>query len=205
MKVEKVVTKFLLNKLISYGLHLGSIKSFWNPKSKVFLTGIRNNFCIFNLNLTYLYLRRSVKLLCQIIFSKKKILFVGSPQGVEKEFFSLCQTYNHYYVDKWEYGLITNFNQLSLSKSKEYPLIEEKPSLLVIFDLSKNSISKEEVFHLDIPILAFPNSHENFEGIDYPIPCNVKTWKGGLFLLNFFHHLFTLNDKKIKLKSQAKN
>lgn len=202
MKKEKTVTKFLINKFVSYGLHLGSIKSFWNPKTKVFLTGVRNNFCIFNLNLTSLYLRRAVKLLCQVIFAKKKILFVGSPQGVEKEFFSLCLKYDHFFVEKWKYGSITNFNQLSSVKTKGLSVINEKPALLVIFDLSKNSIGKEEVFRLDIPIIAFPNTDENFEGIDYPIPCNVKTWKGGLFLLNLFHHLLSLNDKKIQMKSQ---
>ena len=203
MKKEEIVTKFLISKFVSYGLHLGSIKSFWNPKTKVFLTGIRNNFCIFDLNLTFLYMRRAVKVLCQIIFAKKKILFVGSPQGVEKEFFSLCLKYNQYYVDKWRYGLVTNFHKISSTKSKEFPVMEEKPALLVIFDLSKNSIGKDEFFRLDIPIMAFPNSHDNFSGIDYPVPCNIKTWKGGLFLLNFFYHLFSLNDKKIQLKFRA--
>lgn len=196
-KDTKTFNKLLVNKFISYGLHLGSPKSFWVSENKPYLSGIRNNFCIFDTNFTFLYLRRSIKYLLKIIAGRKKILFLGAPSGAEKEFSSLCIKFRHYYVEKWVHGFFTNYQKNLIQKYTSLPIIDVQPALIFIFDLRKNKLALQEAARLEIPVMAFVNSDESPNGIDYPIPANINSWKGGLFVVNFFCHLFTLQSSRL--------
>jgi small subunit ribosomal protein S2 len=197
MKREKEnFNKFVINKFIEYGLHLGDLKTFWHPTNKSYFIGTRNNFCVFDLNLTYLNFRRALKFLTKIVLSGQKILFFGGSKGAEKEFFLLCQKHNHYIVEKWVYGFFTNYQKNLIEKYCHLPKVEEPPALIFIFDLSKNKAALEEGRKQNIPVMAFVSSGESTEGIDYPIPASVNSWKGGLFIFNLFRHLFKISEKQ---------
>jgi len=43
--------------------------------------------------------------------------------------------------------------------------------------------------------MAFINSGDNTSGIDYLIPANVQSVRGGIFSYNFFYYLFSLRQK----------
>lgn len=58
----------------------------------------------------------------------------------------------------------------------------------------------DELKYLDIPLVAFVNSDEDYSLIDYPIPANIKSQKGGLFVYNLFYHLFLIKNTKGKSK-----
>lgn len=184
MKKENV-NKFFLEKFLAYNLHNGSSQMVWDPTTKPYLQGIRHRFCILNLLDTQLYLRQALRFLKKLMSKRKKILFIGSPCGLEKEFSLLCSKKGHYWIENWSYGSFTNSESSSLK-------LEDRPSLLFIFDLSVYQKAKEESLRLDIPIMAFVNSDESLKNVDYPIPANIKSWKGGLFVYNLFFHLFQI-------------
>lgn len=207
--LQKGINRFVLQKFIVYGLHIGSLKSIWNPEFKPFLSGFRDNFCILNPNLTLLYLRCSIKILLKAHLSNKKILFIGAPIGLEKEFSILCSKNKHYFMEKAPYGFFTNY------KNKIYPgfsksiQITQRPDLLFLFNPSLDTMVFTELKALDIPIIGFVSSDDNYSLIDYPIPANIRSQKGGLFVYNLFYHLFSTKElkyykKKNKLEKKTK-
>jgi ribosomal protein S2 len=193
---SKKNNKFLLNKFIQYGLHVGGLQSFWNPKIKAYMSGFRNNFCILDPCLTHRGLRQGLKLLSKVVVSNKKVLFIGSPVGLEKRFLMLCKKHGHYYLDNYTDGFFTNFTNED-KKLLQINLLEERPSLIFFFDISKNEKVKNDVLSLNIPILAFIGSSDDIGGVDYPIPANVNSWKGGLFIYNILYHILSAREKSI--------
>ena len=156
--------------------------------------GFRNNVCILDLDLTHRSLRQGLKFLSMLVLSNKKILFIGSPIGLEKKFSSLCKKTGHYYLDDYADGFFTNFVNEN-NKLLQINSFEDRPSLIFFFDISKNEKAKNDVLSLNIPILAFVNSGDNLSGIDYAIPSNINSWKGGLFVYNILYYIFLLKGK----------
>lgn len=191
-KTEKNIDKFLSNKFIFYGLHLGGLKSFWNPQMKPYVVGFRNNFCILDLSLTHRNFKQAFRYLLKIILSDKKILFVGAPKGLEKEFTSLCQKYGHYYLNVYSDGFFSNYKS---TDSQSFAFFETPPSLIFFFDVSTKERAKKEILNLNIPIMAFVNSEDNLADIDYTIPANINSWRGNLFVYNLFYHIFSFKEK----------
>lgn len=184
MKKKKKVNKFLLNKFMHYGLHIGSAKHLFNPRAKVYLIGFRNNFGILDLRLTHFSMRRVLKLLYKVVIADKKILFVGGPTGLEKNFSTLCEKCGHYYLDDLTDGFFTNFGNANSDM-----LDIERPSLIFFFDTLKYQKVKKYILTLNIPVLAFITTNDNLDGVDYPIPANVHSWKGSVFIYNVFFYL----------------
>lgn len=200
--LQKNLNQFLTQKFLSYGLHLGSLKYNWNPKFKPFLAAFRHKFCLINLDYTLYFLKNAVKFLLKAIIANQKILFVGSPVGVEKEFASLCKRNNHYFLERGLYGFFSDYKKKYYSGKASCSKIVEPPVAVVLFEPLPNYMVVEELKFLDIPIVAFISSDEDSSSIDYPIPANVKSQKGGLFVYNLFYHLFLI--KRIKGKKKEK-
>jgi ribosomal protein S2 len=57
--------------------------------------------------------------------------------------------------------------------------------------LSKNSKIVQDIKRLNIPIMAFIGTNDQIEGIDYIIPANIQSWKGGLFVFNIFYNVLS--------------
>jgi ribosomal protein S2 len=189
----KQLNNFLIQKFLSLGIHLGSKKTLWDPSTKVFLKGFRKNFCIIEPNLTFLYFRRAVIFLRELILSRKKILFLGTPIGLEKEFSQLCLKYNHFIVEKDIQGFFTNYNLIFQHNTKSIPKIKNRPALVFVFSPSENLISLKEILKLNFPIMGFVNSSDKALNLDFPIPGNINSQKGSFFLYNLFLHLFKLS------------
>lgn len=191
-KSDKIINKLLLDKFFFYGIHLGGLKSFWNPMIKPYLIGFRNNFCIFNLCLTQRSIKQGFRYLLKTILSSKKILFIGSPKGLEKDFSQLCKKYGHYYIDIYTDGFFSNFQS---NKAMNKCFSETPPSLIFFFDASVKQKARKELFNLNVPIMAFVNSENDVIGIDYPIPANINSLKGSVFIYNLFYRLFLFQEK----------
>jgi ribosomal protein S2 len=192
MKEKKKVNKFLLNKFMYYGLHVGGLKRFFNPKAQVYLIGFRNNFGILDLSLTHYNIRRIMKFLYKIVTSNKKILFIGSPVGLEKSFSLLCKKCGHYYLDSFTDGFFTNLGNFDFGK--------KRPALVFFFDTLEYQKVKKDVLRLNIPVVSFVNTSDTLNDIDYPVPANIRSWKGGVFVYNLLSYvlLFTSRVKFIK-------
>lgn len=200
MKKKKKVNKFLLNKFMQFGLHIGGVKRFFNPDTKVYLIGFRNNFGILALSSTHRNIRRVLRLLSMVVLSDRKILFIGSPVGFEKSFSSLCKKHGHYYLDQPTDGFFTNFGN-NYSNDSETALFNERPSLVLFFDVLKYTKLKSDILTLNIPILAFVNTGDSLNGLDYLVPANICSWKGSVFIYNMFFYLFSLS-KGLKLRKK---
>ena len=190
----KNINKLLLSKFIQYRLHIGDLRFRCNPKSKPYMLGFRSEFGVVNLNKTYSNFKRALKFLNQLISSDKKILFVGGPLGVEKDFSLLCSKYGHYYVNSYASGLFTNFSKKDLDIVSVFSF-ENRPSLVFFFDLSKNGKIVHDVKQLNIPIMAFVGTNDKIEDIDFIIPANIQSWKGGLFVFNVLHNVMSSSTK----------
>nr|YP_009237661.1 ribosomal protein S2 [Trachydiscus minutus]AML60672.1 ribosomal protein S2 [Trachydiscus minutus] len=195
MKEKKKVNKFLLNKLMYYGLHIGGLKRFFNPKAKVYLIGVRNDFGILDLSLTHYNIRRIMKLLYKVVISNKKILFIGTPVGLENSFALLCKKCGHYYLDSFTDGFFTNFGNSDVSVFGR-----ERPALVFFFDTLKYQKVKKEVLRLNIPVVSFINTNDTLSGIDYPIPANIRSWKGGVFVYNVLSYVLLFTSRVTFIK-----
>jgi small subunit ribosomal protein S2 len=189
-KDKKWYNKFLYEKFISYGLHLGCLNFFWNSKLKAYFLGSRKNFLIFDLGKILYSFRSAFMFLAKIHLSGKKILFVGFPKGNEKEFSNLCKQHGHYVLDNWPHGF---FQKIKKSRFTDPKL---KPAVLFVFSPLSNSLAILEANRYDIPVLAFINANESIEGVDFPIFANLNSIKGGLFSFNLFKQLFLLKTPK---------
>lgn len=197
--------KFLIEKFIFYGLHLASFQSFLNPNLKAYLCGVRKKMNLFDLKKIFFSLRLSFSFLSKIQICGKKILFVGCPLTVEKDFSSLCTKHGHFYLTSWTHGFLKRLKKSSLCEKNSFP------SVIVVFSTSDYSDLIEEAAFYDIPIVAFLKGSDSTSKIDYPVFGNYNSPRGGIFFLNIFHQLFLLDTlktlplKKNKKKLKKKN
>jgi ribosomal protein S2 len=191
----------LFETYLSHELHVGGINKNLNLATKPFLEEVADNVCVFNLSHTFMALSRIRKYLFELQRYNKKILFVGAPKNLEKEFSSFCAKYKHYCIQTWFYALFRNFSKAYQTKRKTLLHVKERPSLIFIFDLEKYSDVVKEAKCLQIPIMAFASSDDTIENIDYVIPGNGKSEKGGLFIFNFFAEVF-LQAKQAQIERQ---
>jgi ribosomal protein S2 len=187
---EENLKKKLFKNFLPYKIHVGSLEKNLNFATKPFLQEVVENCCVFDLTHTYVSLNRVKQYIFRLHEHEKKILFVGPPTSFKKEFSDLCENYKHYFIDTWFDGLFTNLNPVYQKKRKTLLHITERPSLIFIFDLAQYEEVKKEALRLEIPIMAFFNSDDNIENIDYPIPGNIKSLNGAVFVLNFFCEIF---------------
>jgi ribosomal protein S2 len=152
-------------------------------------------------------LRRALKILLKAHLSSKTILFIGAPTGLEKEFSLLCRQHKHSFMEKVPFGFFTNY------KNKIYPgfsksiQISQRPHLIFLFNPSLDAMVFAELKALDIPVIGFISSDDDYSLIDYPIPANTRSQKGGLFVYNLFYHLFSAKELKYvkkKVSSERK-
>lgn len=190
----------LIFQLLSSGLHLGSQKTTWNSDFKPYLKGFRNNRCIINPTFTHLYLKRAIKFLLYLHKSKKRILFIGAPFGLEKDFSHLCLKYKHFFLDEDSAKFFTNFN-LILKKRKNFFHMNSIPSLIFVFNPLSSSFLLDFASLYNIPLMGFVNTDDKIGSIDYPIFANVKSQKGGIFGYKFFSYFFSLQKLLVSNKS----
>tara|TARA_B110000967_G_C18758580_1_gene496653 strand:+ start:171 stop:809 length:639 start_codon:yes stop_codon:yes gene_type:complete len=192
--------KDLIVLLADAKVYLGGKKIIWDPIISYYLLGIKNGFCIFDLEKTIFNLKKSLKLITYINNSKKKILFIGFPKEFENKCIQLYNSKGHFYVSNkgWINGILTNNKdffsfkkkfllELSTKKIKEKRFFYEKfggvlnlknkPDLIVIFNHGKNLDSLREAFSINIPIISFVNSGDSIKYVDYPITGNFNSKK----------------------------
>lgn len=188
----KQLESFFIHKYILYGLHIGKHKAFCKQQFKPYLRGFRNNFAIIKPEVSLVFFKRALKILTKILISRKKILFVGTPYGFDKEFVQLCLKYDHYVLENKSRGLFSNYQNFLKSCGSETPKFKEAPSVIFFFRLPKDDTFTREAVRLNIPLMAFVNTDDDLSGLDFPLPSSTDSVRGGLFIYNFFLQLFKL-------------
>ena len=197
----------LITTLANSKVYLGNKKSVWDSSISPYLYGIRNGFCIFDLEKTVINLKKSLKLISNINKSNKKILFIGFPKGFEDKCIKLYNKHGHFYVSNkgWVNGILTNSKdffilkkkslmELSNKKIKEKRFFYEKfggilnlknkPDLLVVFNHGKNLDAIKEAAEINIPIISFVSSNDTIKYVDYPVTGNFNSKEFGKLYYN---------------------
>jgi len=209
---KKQKNQLILSNLIMAKAYLGYSRSMWDPTIFPYLSGIRDQFCIFDLDQTTCMIKKSVKFISKVHYLNGKILFVGFPEADKKDLLKLCTLKSHSYISdqSWINGILTNghslflyrktfLNNFKLKNEKEKRLFYEKfggilnlnrkPDLLVIYNHSKSLDALYEAIKLNIPVVSFINSGNNPEKVDYPITGNFMSKNGGKIYSNLIKYL----------------
>jgi len=193
---------FMFSKIFyTYNLLYGSYKVHPTGKFLVKYLDSMNKHSIINMETSYTYFKLSVQFLKKILNEKKKILFIGVPKSLQSSFKLLCRKYNHYILDVRPEGFFANYK--TYSKNSFY-YFKEKPSVIVHLSLSKNHIYSQEILRLNIPIMAFVNGESFSSVLSFPLPANINSLTGGLFVYNFFAFIFELNQIGFKVFEKVK-
>ena len=204
LKIKQYKSKNLFSSLIDARIYLGASNKLWDPKITQYLFGIRNGFCIFQLEKTLACLRKATTIISKINFSKNKILFIGFPESEKRFLVPLFLSTDHFYTygQFWFNGTLTNGKHLNicinafkeiikLKKRSDQMLFFKKfggiyflkktPDLIVIYNHSEGFEALKEAFKMGIPVISFVNSGSNPEESDYPIPGNFTSKTAGKF------------------------
>jgi small subunit ribosomal protein S2 len=196
--------KISLYSLVKFKIYLGTSNKLWDPKMAQYLFGIRNGFCVFKLKKTLACLRKAMRIVSKINFSKKKILFIGFPASEKSVLVPLfLYTGNSFTNDQfWFNGVLTNgkhfnicvniFKEIALLKGKSDQLVffnkfggasflKKTPNLVIIYNHSGSLEALKEASKMGIPIISFVNSDSSPEQSDYPIPGNFLLKSAGKF------------------------
>jgi len=162
MRTSVIKHKELLEDLVKIQAHLGPLHQSPHNSQYPFSLGIRNQFCIYDLEKSLLALKRAIRVL------KRPLLIVGCPKGQE----NYCQTlFNSYsnirFYTNWQPGLLT--------KNRS------KGEVIVIYDINENRFARLEALQTQNPIVAFVGPSCDIQGIDYPIPLSFHGIIGSVY------------------------
>lgn len=115
-----------LEALLKAGVHFGHLKSRRHPRMEDFIFTTRKNISIVNLEKTVEQLERAANFLVSVRKSGKPILFVGIKKQTHDAVRSLAlRLGEHYVIDRWLGGTLTNFNSIR-TRAKYLNETEEK-------------------------------------------------------------------------------
>lgn len=218
MKLKKKRNKKYYN-LINFNLfdsriYLGLKQVYLYYQNLKYLQGFKNNFCIFELFQTKIYLKKIIKIIYYYHYYNCKILFVGFPESKVNNFMCLFKSTKHYYIpaNSWIRNIILNKTQITQhlqfkvfnSKSDKEKLVNMKnlnkilkikktPDLIVVFDDNFNLKSiKEEMKFMNIPTILFLNNFMISEKILYKVPGNFYNKNAENFVYFLLKSVLTL-------------
>jgi len=111
--------KISIEEMQDAGVNLGHKVSKLHPKMKPFISGIKNNTHVFDLDKTSLELHKALNYISKLIADGKQIIFVGTKiqlRGIVKSAADECGI--PYVTERWLGGTFTNFE--TISKRIEY-------------------------------------------------------------------------------------
>jgi small subunit ribosomal protein S2 len=99
-----------INEMTQAGLHLGHQRSYFHPKMKPYLSGVKNNINLIDLSKTIEKFKEALSFIQQLISENKVLLLVGTKTPARELIKSLaeeCQL--PYVIERWVGGTLTNF------------------------------------------------------------------------------------------------
>lgn len=106
-------------QLLEAGVHFGHLRKKWNPKMSPYIFTERNGIHLIDLNMTVQGLERAANAMRQIAKAGKKILFVATKKQAREIVTEAAKSVGMPYVtDRWQGGMLTNFNTIRRSIRK---------------------------------------------------------------------------------------
>jgi small subunit ribosomal protein S2 len=146
-----------LEKLLEAGAHFGHQYKRWNPKMRPFMYAVKDKIFVFDLLRTRDEMQKALDVITNASRAGKSILFVGTKKQVKEKLKEISEATNqHYIVERWPGGLLTNFQQVRRSLDNLTEL-EKK-----VADGKKLGYTKKELLLMSRKIAKL---HNSFGGI----------------------------------------
>ena len=151
-----------LKSLLEAGVHFGHQKRLWNPKMDEFIFAHRNGIHIIDLEQTLDRVGTAAKIISDIAFNNKKILFVGTKKQAQSTIIEEAERSNSPYIaNRWLGGTLTNFQTIQ-SRIEHLISLENKRDSGEFEILSKKESLKydEEIARLNKNLVGIKNMTE---------------------------------------------
>ena len=219
MKTKKIKKYNLINySLLKSRNYLGLHKLSFYYLNSSYIIGFRNNLSVFNLKQTKNFIKKSLLLIYKFHYFNKKILFIGFPNFLNKNFYTLFNTTNHYYIsyDMWINNFFVNYKKIMFLKKKLLLLkknlsskelkfminINKIPDLIVVYNQTKETKIIEEILATKIPLISFMNSSTNSNLLEYKNLGGFHHFKAKIFIYLLLKSILTLSKKKSIVKKK---
>lgn len=111
--------KLDVNEMLLCGLNVGHTVSRLHPKMKAYVSGVKNNANVIDLEKTAKEFGRALKFISNLVSDNKKIIFVGTKIQIKELIKKAAEDCDVPYVsERWLGGTFTNFE--TISKRVEY-------------------------------------------------------------------------------------
>jgi len=219
-------TTVLIKDLLNSDVHLGSLNSKKNAKNNSYLLGIRNKFCIINLEYTLVMLRVVLPLISDVVSAKGQILFVGTREETRDYTKQVAKkSKQHFISHKWVGGTLTNWSEIKffISRFKKQKIIIKKtsqkykrfknyfsglqnmqtlPHLIVFLNPNENKQALNEAKILNIPTIGIIDSDTDPHLVNYPIIGNDDSLKAIHLYCSMFELAMENGIKKRKVNDK---
>jgi small subunit ribosomal protein S2 len=113
-KEPKAVNSKAIDQMQEAGVHFGHNVSRLHPKMKLFVSGIKNNVHIIDLEKTAKELERALQYISTIVSAGKTMLFVGTKIQIKEHTKATAETCSMpYVIERWLGGTFTNFETIT--------------------------------------------------------------------------------------------
>lgn len=201
---RSIKVQYTIDQLLNANIHIGHYnfrkRVTWKPRMEYYILQTRHNCSIINIEHTVFLLKRALKLIEDMQFKKKKILYVGTNEFYLDLVEDLAiQSKQPYVTTKWVHGLLSNWetthymlircarhrsNIKTISKKEEFRSKIQKyvfkgldgldtiPDMMVIFNLNDNYSALHESYKYKMPVVGLVDTDTNPVGLTHPIPTN---------------------------------
>lgn len=146
-----------IEEMAKAGVNFGHTVSRLHPKMKPYVSGIKNNVHIIDLEKTAKEFERALKFISNLVSEGKTILFVGTKIQIKEYAKNIAQNCQMpYVVERWLGGTFTNFE--TISKRVQY--FKELENKKATGGLEKYTKKERNLFDKELEILR-----KKFEGI----------------------------------------
>lgn len=164
------IVNFTIQQLLDSGIHLGHKKYNVNQNIYPYLYGIRNSFCIFNLEQTLFLFKRALRFVTSLTSKRGVILFSCiSPIKFLKRFtFFISKKSNQqcYVNSRWEGGVLSNWKKITLnrydlfmfdeySKKRYLTKVEKRTYKKIVFFVKSFELRAKKKKYLHFPEAVF--------------------------------------------------
>jgi len=116
-----------IEEMLKAGVHIGHKTSRWNPKMQPFISGIKNNIHIINLEKTKELLEKACQFAKEVASAGGIILFVSTKEHIESLIEDCARRTGMPYINnRWIGGLLTNFDVIKKNIKKLEELENKK-------------------------------------------------------------------------------
>jgi len=183
-------TKIDVNEMLAHGLGVGHTVSRLHPKMKTYVSGIKNNTNVIDLEKTAKELSRALKFISNLVSDGKKIIFVGTKIQIKdlvKKAAENCDV--PYVTERWLGGTFTNFGTI-LKRVEYFKEMENKKATGELEKYTKKERLKidKELESLRIKFEGIKNMSKLPEAVfisdlKKDITCAREAKKKGIFIV----------------------